>query len=305
MGWQQKLFSNMILRNMLASFGKRSAYSKAPGSFIPYFQYKIGDYQPDQYLYFPNEPFDLRYKNEIFNKLHEYTGYDIIRYLEFHYAAYPDRVDFLHYLNYEIFERLKKQPNDPGLLSAQAWVKEKKEELKEGQKEQIRQDIEQVVQEIVNKQPTGSPQEIEHHVSALVEKFTGHMERVTTETEKGIQDLTGSFITGNIELNNRNHEEKLIQVFIILQDIKAPPQVAKAEQLFKRFTDSDLAAMLHLHFGAFKNKKINTLQRDIGGQSQRVKDSNPKVKKLNDALQEFFYCSAFPLPTIISCNSIF
>ena len=134
-----------------------------------------------------------------------------------------------------------------------------------------------------------SPQEIEHHVSALVEKFTGHMERVTTETEKGIRDLTGSFITGNIELNNRNHEEKLIQVFIILQDIKAPPQVAKAEQLFKRFTDSDLAAMLHLHFGAFKNKKINTLQRDIGGQSQRVKDSNPKVKKLNDALQEFFY----------------
>jgi hypothetical protein len=54
----------MILRNMLAS--------------VPYFQYKIGPYQPDQYLYFPKEPFALRYKNEIFNKLHEYTGYDII-----------------------------------------------------------------------------------------------------------------------------------------------------------------------------------------------------------------------------------
>lgn len=64
MNLKQKLFSNMILRNMLAS--------------VPYFQYKIGPYQPDQYLYFPKEPFALRYKNEIFNKLHEYTGYDII-----------------------------------------------------------------------------------------------------------------------------------------------------------------------------------------------------------------------------------
>ncbi len=127
----------MILRNMLATFGKRSAYSKAPGSFVPYFQYKIGDYQPDQYLYFPSEQFATRYKNEIFNKLHGYTGYDIIKYLEFHYAAYPDRLDFLHFLHYEIFERLKKQPKDPGLLSTLAWSTEKKEELKKGQEEQI------------------------------------------------------------------------------------------------------------------------------------------------------------------------
>ncbi len=278
----------MILRNILASFGNRSAYSKYAGSFIPYFQYKIGDYHSDQYLYFPKEPFALRYKNEIFNKLHEYTGYDIIRYLEFHYAVYPDQLDFLRFLNYEIFERLK-QPIDPGLLSAQAWVKEKKEELKEGQKEQIRQDIEQVVQEIVKKQPMASTEEIEHFVALLVEKFTGYMERVTSETERGIRDLTGSFVTGNIELNNRNHEEKLMQVFIILQDIKAPPQVAKAEQLFKRFTASDLAALLRLHFGAFKDNKINTLQHKIGDQNERIKDINPKVKKLNDALQEFFY----------------
>lgn len=41
-------------------------------------------------MYFPKEPSAILYKNEIFNKLSEYTGYDIIRYLEFHYAAYED-----------------------------------------------------------------------------------------------------------------------------------------------------------------------------------------------------------------------
>jgi hypothetical protein len=107
MGWKQKLFSNMFFRNMLADFGERSAYSKTPGQFIPFFQYKIAPYQADSYLYFPTEPFSARYKNEIFNKLNEYTGYDIIKFLEFHYAAYPDKQDFIRFLHYEISERLK------------------------------------------------------------------------------------------------------------------------------------------------------------------------------------------------------
>ncbi len=88
------LFSNMFFRNMLADFGERSAYSKAPGGFIPYFRYKIGSYQPDYYLYFPKEPYTIRYQNEIFNKLREYKGYDIITYLDFHYSAYKDKHSF-------------------------------------------------------------------------------------------------------------------------------------------------------------------------------------------------------------------
>lgn len=274
---------------MFATFGSRSAYSKTPGSFVPYFQYKVGPYQSDQYLYFPKEPFAVLYKNEIFNKLHEYSGYDIIRYLEFHYSAFPDRMDFLRFLNYEIFERLKKRPKDAGLLSAQAWVSEKMQEVKKAEQEQLRQDVAEVVQGIVNTPPTATPQEIEHYVSDLVEKFNGHMERVTTEMEHGIKHLTGAFVRGSIELNNRNHEEKLMQLFILLQDVKSPSQAAKTEQLFKQFTDSDLAVILHLHFGAFKDNKINTLQHKIGDQTQRIKASNPKVRKLNEALQEFFY----------------
>lgn len=57
MNWQQKLPSNIILRNILASFGERSGYSKEPGGFVPYFQYQIGSYKADLYLYFPKEPF--------------------------------------------------------------------------------------------------------------------------------------------------------------------------------------------------------------------------------------------------------
>lgn len=66
----------MLFRNILADFGSRSAYTEEPGGFIAYFQYKIGPYQRDHYLYFPKEPFAVRYNNEVFNNLFEYTGED-------------------------------------------------------------------------------------------------------------------------------------------------------------------------------------------------------------------------------------
>ncbi len=107
MGLKKRLFTNIFWRNVAATFGGRSSYSQKSGGFVPYFQYKIGQYNTDWYLYFHKEPFPLRYKNEIFNKLGEYTGYDIIRYLEFHFIAYHDSQDFLRFLHYEISERLK------------------------------------------------------------------------------------------------------------------------------------------------------------------------------------------------------
>ena len=209
--------------------------------------------------------------------------------MEFHYDAYTDPGDFLRFLKYEIGERLRALPKDRALLSAQAWVIEKLDDLKKSQQEQIRQDIEQVVQGIVNKQPTASPQDVEHYVSVLVQKFTDHMDRVTSETEQGIKGLTGSFVTGDIELNNQNHEGRLMQVFIILQELTAPVNVSKSDHLFKRCSDTDLAAMLHLHFKAFKGKKITTVQREIGGLRPKIKEGSPKIKKLNDALEQFFY----------------
>jgi hypothetical protein len=289
MNLKQKIFSNMFWRNVLASFGERSGYSKNPGGFEPYFQYRIGDYGSDLYLYFPKEPFALRYKNEIFNKLDEYTGYDVIRYLEFHYTAYQDREDFLRFLQYELTERLKNGPKNTRLLSALNWVNEKKEDYKKEATRNIHSEIQQGVEEILKSQPTASPQETDGRITAFSEKLEEHVGRILAEAEKGVKELTGSFNTGNIELNNRNHEEKLIQLLILVQQVQAPPQQARAEQLFKRFTAADIAAILHLHFEAFRDNKINTIQRKVGDQADRMKANHPKIKKLTEALQDFFY----------------
>ena len=73
---------------MLADFGSRSAYSLSDKNFNPYFQYKTGPYQPDQFLYFLKQP--------------EYAGYGIVQYLEFHYEEYPDKSEFLRFLSSEV-----------------------------------------------------------------------------------------------------------------------------------------------------------------------------------------------------------
>ena len=282
----------MFFRNMLADFGERSGYSKSPGNFNPYFQYKIGQYQSDLFLYFPAEPFALRYKNEIFNKLNEYNGYDIIKFLEFHYAGYPDKSDFLRFLHYEISERLKPNVRKSLLLKLESslnWATEKSQELKKLQDEQLRKEIEHGVKTIIQNQPVNSIQQIDNQIKTLSDQLSSHIEKVMGETEKGIRELTGSFSTGNIQLNNRNHEDKLIQLLILIGQVQATPQLSRGEQLFKKFTASDIATILHLHFDAFRDNKINTLQKKVGEQSERIKASHPKVKKLSDALQEFFY----------------
>jgi hypothetical protein len=162
------------------------------------------------------------------------------------------------------------------------------EELKKEQQEQIKKEVGQSVQEIVNNKPTASPQEIEHQVSLLVDKFTGHMDRVAAETEQGIKNLTDYLSTGRIELNNQNHEDKLVQAIILLQTVQASAKKG-GEPLFRRFTNADLAAVLRLHFAAFKDNTISTLQKKITEQAERNKIDSPKTKKLAEALQEFFY----------------
>ena len=290
--FKRKSPSNMFWRNMLSDLLGRTAYSTKPETFNHYFQYKIGKYQQDEYLYFPKEPYYLRYKNEIFNKLNEYTGFDIIKYLEFHFEAYPNKQDFLRFLHYEISGRLESRIQESRRAkykTALTWVTEKEHEIQQLQEKQLREQIEQGVQEIIQKQETASPSETDQQIKTLSEKLSAHIDQVMGETEKGIRELTGSLTTGNIELNNHNHEDKIIQLFILLQQVQAPPQLARAEQLFKKFTASDIAAILHLHFEAFQDNKLNTLQRKVGDQVDRIKPNQPKIKKLSEALEEFFY----------------
>lgn len=292
MGLKKKLLSNIFIRNMLADFGGRSAYASVPGGFTPYFQYKVGVYEQDYYLYFPKEPFARRYINEIFNKLWEYNGYDIVRYLEFHYNAYNNKTDFLRFLQVELSGRMNfkiSHSRHLKLQSALNWVEEKQQEYKKEQEEKLQTEIQSGVREIVQNHPAASATETDEQIRTLTQKLTAYTEEIMTATEKGIRDLTGSLTTGNIQLNNRKHEDKIMQLFIILQCVQAPPQVAKAEQLFKKFPTTDIAAILHLHFEAFKEKKLNTLQKNVGNMAEQIHFNQPAIEKLNKALQDFFY----------------
>ena len=282
----------MFFRNMLTDFGGRSAYSKKPGNFIPYFQYKIGSFQQDYYLHFPKKPYSIQYENEIFNKLMEYKGYDIVNYLEFHFEASNEKHDFLQFVRYELADRLKRKI--PGtrrqkLQLALEWVIEKQEQLQAKKQTEIKLEIEQYLRSIFISGQTISPKEIENSVQELSLKLSGYIDKIMTDTEEKLSAILERLPSGRIELNNHNHEEKMIQLLILLQQVQAPPQVSRIEQLFKKFTASDIATILHLHFDSFRDNKIPTLQKKIGEQMERIKANNPKVKKLNEALQEFFY----------------
>ena len=109
-----------------------------------------------------------------------------------------------------------------------------------------------------------------------------------SSTEEKFGQLTDSFLTGNIELNNHNNLDRLIQLYILLQTIKSPDSVLE-DKLFKRNSSTDLASILHLHFRAFKSKKFNTVQVKITECSDRLKINDPKVQKLVRALNDFFY----------------
>lgn len=262
----------MFLRNVLADFGGRSAYSRTPGNFTPYFQYRIGDFQQDYYLYFPEEPFRAQYENEIFNKLTEYKGADISVYLDFHFQAFDDKKVFLHFVQYGLTERSKLNISSnrrSKFQLAQEWVKEQQLALK-----------------VENSDLSSAPPILIEQTSQQIQ---GLIDKMITDTEDKFTAVADMLPSGSIELNNRSHEEKLIQLLILLQQVQAPPQVAKAELVFKKFTAADIASILHLHFDVFRDNKINTLQRKVGDQMQRIKPNHPKIKKLSEALQEFFY----------------
>jgi hypothetical protein len=289
---KQRLFTNLFLRNMLADFGSRSAYSLSEKNFIPYFEYKIGPYQPDQILYFSKQPLAVQYKNEIFNKLREYTGYDIVQYLEFHYEKYSDNSEFLRFLSYEVSQRINLKlsaTNKLKLGTVNEWIIEKQTEYRALQQQQLKNNIEQDVRSVLEHNPASSKIDTEDSVNILSDKLSNRMESLMSDTEQRMEALTNSFITGNIELNNHNHQEKLVQLLILISTIQAPKELAKGEQVFKRFSFTDLASLLHLHFEAFKNKKLNTIQVNIKDHNETLSYKNPKVQKLIDALRDFFY----------------
>lgn len=247
---------------MLTSFGNRSPYSAKSRDFTAYFQYKIGAYQSDYNLYFAKQPSLQIYKNEIFNKMYEYSGYDLIRYLEFHYTLYENKAEFVRFLRYEVSERLKKY----------------------APKAQLTQDVRSTLDDRLNPEV-----DIDAIVQSLSEKIATRLDQVVLDTQDKMTSLTDSFPAGNIELNNYNNLEKLVQLYILILSIKAPGEAASEDKLFKRFSATDLASILQLHFLAFKDKQFNAVLVKITECGDKLKINNPKVQSLNQALEAFFY----------------
>jgi hypothetical protein len=281
----------MFYRNMISDLFGRSSSKETPGAFTPYFQYIIGPYQSDYSLYFPKEPYGTRYKNEIFNKLNQYNGADIAGYLEFHFSRYPDKEAFLKFLEYEVYSRLEQKigaTRKQKLQFTKDWVQGKQHDMLSQQQSNRKLIIEQEIREML---PGSNISQVNHDVfiNELTQKLVNRIDQIMAGTEEKMQSLTESFVTGNIELNNQNHQDKLIKLFRLLRNVQAPPEMAKGEQLFKRFSDTDIAAILRLHFEPYKSKQPNTIQGIIKKADDSIRDTHSKVKNLEKALQEYFY----------------
>lgn len=295
MTWKEKLRSNLLLRN-LASDVIGFPASAAKKTFIPYFQYKIGVYQRDYYLYFTAPPTSVLYTNDIFNKLYEYNGYDIIQYIEFHYAAYDNKADFLRFLRYETDRRLKLKLGKSFTTKLETvldWLTEKQQEQQTVRQQELKVHLEQkvynIIEKEVNKDNSLQQTDKEGITKEIANTLAPYLDTLVAASEEKMEAIAAGYIMGNIQLNNQNHLEKLMQLFNIIRTIIAPKEIAKGEQLFKQFTVLDLAHVLHLHFEAFKDKKVNTIQGNIKEATDKYRNNNPKVQKLNKALEEFFY----------------
>lgn len=156
------------------------------------------------------------------------------------------------------------------------------------QEKKLKAQIEQDVRSTLDDQ-AGPGLDTEEIIRSLSEKLASRLEQVVSDTQDKMTTLTDSFPAGSIELNNHNNLEKLIQLYILVMAIKSPGEVAPGNKLFKRFSSTDLASILHLHFRAFKDKKFNTVQVKITECGDRLKINNSKVQNLNRALEVFFF----------------
>ena len=59
----------------------------------------------------------------------------------------------------------------------------------------------------------------DNQVQTLTHKIRERLEKIIAETEGSLHGLTSKLATGEIELNNHIHEDKLIQWLILLQQV--------------------------------------------------------------------------------------
>lgn len=124
--------------------------------------------------------------NEIFNRLCEYDSYDSIKYLEFHYAAYENKFDFLQFLRYEISNQENRIKNSwvLKLQSAHIWVEEKQQKFKSKREARLRKKIQSGVRKIVASQSAISPAEIDSQIKKFCNFFSNETDKLATKLDR-------------------------------------------------------------------------------------------------------------------------
>lgn len=258
---RKKLSDRIFFRTMFSAFGLRPV-DRNMQTFVPYFRYEIGPYRTDYLLHFRREPnWDL-YKSEILNKLSEYSGYDIARYLNFHFEPYADKVDFLRFLRYETNERVKQLGRRMRdwrikLEMVLAWVDEQERAL-DGR--------------------AGYPAPA---VGAAAQPDETEMEIAESSLKKMVQSYSGRIV-----VSDERSLDLIIQLLLLVKDLRAPGK--KIAPLFRQFSMTDIASILH-QFEYFKEMKVNTLQKRIIDCNIDLRPTDPKTALLIKALTDFFY----------------
>jgi hypothetical protein len=252
--------NNLFLRAMLRVFHLTPPDS-ARQPLIPYFQYKIGPYQSDHFLYFKREPSWLRYKWEAFSKMNSLKGYDLPRFLEFHYSAYPDKVDFRRFIRYEMAALeayIRKHPkvSDHEYTVVLRWLEEKEQQAAATTKA----------------------------VPVLQTE-----DRVAELVEENLAELHRSF-AGKIVISGPQQLERLIQLLVVVKDLRAPGKAGEA--LFASFSTTDLAAILR-QFTELREYKVNTLQKKIAECNEALR-RDARIGPLQEALTHYFFGSDNP-----------
>ena len=154
----------------------------------------------------------------------------------------------------------------------------------------MEQEVYNLIEKEVNKNTVSFQQPDTQNITRdILDTLSPYLNTLVETTEEKMKAVTDAYVRGDIQLNNHNHLGKIVQLFYLIQNITAPKELGKGEQLFKQFSAIDIASILHLHFETFKNKKINTIQGNIKGATDNLNFKNSRVQKLNESLEEFFY----------------
>jgi hypothetical protein len=296
----------MLLRNVGLIYGEVNNYPNEPGHFTAYFQYQVGPYRDNFTLYFPKLPNAVLYYNSIFLKLWAYNPQDAVKYIEAHYAAYPDKQDYLLFLKRQLQHRIMQFKQGSNKLSISSicleWVAERLAEWKDEQKivaynQFIRQDLTVIVKnELQQALPvnTNIPQQsLDQVATEITQNLEARATAILDNTESKIMQLADKYEIGAIQLTNQDKKEKLIALFLCLKSLAGKPSRKNkiGEPLFSAMDLNDIAQILRLHFVPWKGQKIDTVEKRIYAVNTDFKPDNPDLLELSKALQKFFFAT--------------